>query len=71
MKEFYKLPEEVRRNYVVHFDINVINEFGVRYENLSLRHSIIFNSSGYCCFFHFRWNVILYSYEIGEKIAVC
>lgn len=38
VKEFYKLPEEVRRNYVVHFDINVINEFGVRYENLSLRH---------------------------------
>ena len=28
----------MRRNYVVHFDINVINEFGVRYENLSLRH---------------------------------
>ena len=38
VEEFYKLSEDVRRNYVVHFDINVIDEHGERDEGLPLRH---------------------------------
>lgn len=38
VEEFYKLSEDVRRNYVVHFDINVIDEHNKIVDGVSLRH---------------------------------